>query len=197
MTISAAMPHATETRDIDVLICGSGSAGLCAATWLARYGLRCKIVDARSGPLEIGQADGVQVRSVEIFESFGIVEELLREGYHNIEVGFWVPKEDGGGISRARSAPATTPGLSHLPRVILNQARFNEMLLHLMKRFNNQDVDYGYRVLDVKVDESKVEDLKAYPVTVVTEKDGKEEKFNAKYVLVRFSLPLESSNNEL
>ena len=56
---------------VDVFICGSGSAGLCAATWLARYGLTCKIVDWRPGPLDVGQADGVQCRTVEVFDSFG------------------------------------------------------------------------------------------------------------------------------
>lgn len=73
---------------VDIFISGSGSAGLAAATWLARCRLRCKIVDSRSGPLIVGQADGVQVRSTKIFESFGIVEELLREAYYNVKVAF-------------------------------------------------------------------------------------------------------------
>lgn len=54
---------------VDVLICGSGSAGLCAATWLARHGIRCKVLERRDSPLALGQADGVQCRTVEIFES--------------------------------------------------------------------------------------------------------------------------------
>ena len=187
---------------VDVFICGSGSAGLSAATWLARCGVRCKIVDSRPGPLEIGQADGAQVRSVEIFESFGMVEELLRVGYHNVEVAFWNPDGKGAGVVRTRSAAATHPGLSHLPRVILSQARFNGMLLEAMKRFNGQEVDYGYKVLEVKVDEERANDPDAYPVAVVTEKDGKEEIFEAKYVLVHLLLSIgllsvfvESSSN--
>ncbi|MCJ1434802.1 hypothetical protein MMC27_004172 [Xylographa pallens] len=168
---------------VDVFICGSGSAGLSAATWLARCGVRCKIVDSRSGPLEIGQADGAQVRSVEIFEAFGIVDELLRVGYHNVEVAFWNPGEKGDGVVRTRSAAATHPGLSHLPRVILSQARFNGMLLKAMERFNGQEVDYGYKVLEVRVDEESASDPDAYPVSVVTERDGKEEIFEAKYAL--------------
>ncbi|KAI4155713.1 MAG: hypothetical protein LQ340_000802 [Diploschistes diacapsis] len=169
---------------VDVLICGSGSAGLCAATWLARCGIRCKVVDSRSGPLSIGQADGAQVRSVEIFESFGIVEDLLRAGYHNVEVAFWGPDGKGDSIVRMRTAAATHPGLSHLPRVILSQARFNGMMLEAMRSFNGQEVDYGYKVLEVKVDEEKAIDPDAHAVVVVTEKDGKEEIFEAKYVLV-------------
>ena len=176
---------------VDVLICGSGSAGLCAATWLARCGIKCKIVDARSGPLVIGQADGAQVRTTEIFESFGIGDDLLKAGYHNVEVTFWNQSQETGGVQRTRSAAATHPGLSHLPRVILSQARINGFLLDAMKRFNDQEVDYGHRVVGVNVDEERADDPDAYPVTVTTEKDGKEETFNAKYVLV--SLPPPSS----
>ena len=171
---------------VDIFICGSGSAGLCAATWLARCGVRCKIVDSRSGPLEMGQADGVQCRTVEVFESFGISEELLREAYHVLEVTFW--NSDGSGIVRTRRTADTMPGLSHNPHVILNQARVNYFLLEAMRRFNGQVVDYGYRVKGVQVDSGMTMDPDSYPVTVVTEKHGKEEIFQAKYVLVRLPL---------
>jgi len=77
------------------------------------------------------------------------------------------------------------PG-SHQPRVILSQARVHSMLLDAMKKFNGQTVDYGCRVLGVEVDGDQVDSADAYPVTVRVEKDGKEEKFKAKYVLVNF-----------
>lgn len=80
------------------------------------------------------------------------------------------------------------PGLSHQPHVILNQARVNSLLLDAMRRFNGQGVDYGYKVTGVEVDSRSSQDSDAYPVTVVTEKDGNEVEFQAKYVLVRFDL---------
>ncbi|KAJ6085778.1 hypothetical protein N7499_005407 [Penicillium canescens] len=99
---------------VDVLICGSGSAGLCAATWLARYGVRCKVLERRDGPMKMGQADGVQCRTVEIFESFGVSEELLREAYHVLEVNFWA--DNGAGVIKRTGRTADTqPGLSHQP----------------------------------------------------------------------------------
>lgn len=55
----------------DVLICGSGSAGLCAAVWLARHGVDYRVLERRPGALEVGQADGVQCRTVEVFDSLG------------------------------------------------------------------------------------------------------------------------------
>jgi phenol 2-monooxygenase len=170
-------------QNVDVFICGSGSAGICAATWLARYGLTCKIVDSRSGPLQVGQADGVQCRTVEVFDSFGIAEELLREAYHVLEVTFWSSDENGG-IFRSRRVPDRENGLSYQPHVILNQARINKLLLDAMRRFNGQEVDYGFMVKDVEVDSAKADDPEAYCVTVTTEKDGREDVFKAKYVLV-------------
>jgi phenol 2-monooxygenase len=90
-------------EQVDVLICGSGSAGLCAATWLSRCGVPCKVLDSRSGPLVMGQADGVQCRTVEVFESFGLAEDLLREAYHVLETVFWASDHDGGISRRSRT----------------------------------------------------------------------------------------------
>ena len=168
---------------VDVLICGSGSAGLCAATWLAKYGVRCKVLERRDGPMKMGQADGVQCRTVEIFESFGIGEEILREAYHVLEVNFWA--DNGlGAIERTGWTADTQPGLSHQPHVILNQARINGLLIDLMQKYNDQQIDYGYNVTNVKVDSTFAEDHDAYPVKVTAEKDGKTEIFAAKYALV-------------
>jgi phenol 2-monooxygenase len=56
----------SEPIKTDVLISGSGSAGLCAALWLARLKIPYLILEKRDGPLKIGQADGVQCRTVEV-----------------------------------------------------------------------------------------------------------------------------------
>src|ERR1700712_1799141 len=106
----------------DVVICGSGSAGVCAGAWLARHGIRCKILDKRSGPMELGQADGVQCRTVEVFDSFGMADELLNAAYHVLEVAFWASDGEAG-IKRTSRTADTQPGLSNFPHLILNQAR--------------------------------------------------------------------------
>ncbi|KAI9373350.1 FAD binding domain-containing protein [Aspergillus egyptiacus] len=164
-----------------VLIIGSGSAGLSAATWLARYNIPCTILERRAGPLELGQADGVQCRTVEIFESFGMGEELLREAYHVLEVAFWANEstENGDEIKRTGRTADTQPGLSHCPHVILNQARINELFIEKMGEFNGQGIEYGWDVKGVEVRDGSEE----YPVKVTAVKDGKEEIFEAKYAM--------------
>lgn len=171
-------------NNAEVLIVGSGSAGLSAATWLARYGIACKILEKSSGPMTIGQADGVQCRTVEVFESFGISEDLLKESCHVIEVAFWSTDDTTGQLHRQRTTVDTEIGLSHQPHVILNQARLNGMLIGEMKRSNSQEIDYGYLVKSVEVDEAASSNPDSYCVQVIAEKDGIEHAFRAKYVLV-------------
>lgn len=147
----------------------------------------------------IGQADGVQCRTVEIYESFGVGEELLRESYHVLEVAFWGPTTKETGIERKSRNPDTERGLSHMPHVILNQARMNGLMLGVMQKEKErrrkdtktsendktveQGIDYGWTVKSVNVDEQKVGDPEAYCCRVVAEKEGREQVWEAKYVL--------------
>jgi len=211
---------ASTTEPVDVLICGSGSAGLACALWLAIYNSEfCKpasqgvsnapspityrILESRDGPLTVGQADGVQCRTVEIYESLGLEHYLLREGYWVNEVCFWATEEatkiasthkvdaevDGNTIPmtdnhrrrivRTGRAADVQPGLSHQPHLILNQARINNLMLEKIHEMSKMTVDYGRKVLDVVVDK----DDEDYPVKVVAEKDGQKEIYRARYVM--------------
>jgi phenol 2-monooxygenase len=168
------------TIETDVVICGSGSAGICAAVWLAQAGVRFRLLERRPGPLEVGQADGVQCRTVEIFESFGISEELLREANHITELTFWSEDPKTGRLVRTSRAPDTPNGLSHQPHVILNQAKINHMLLDKMQYFApQQPVDYNHIVTNVgETDDDE------YPLYVQATNEGKQKRFKTKYILV-------------
>ncbi|HNY48680.1 MAG TPA: FAD-dependent monooxygenase, partial [Casimicrobium sp.] len=65
---------------VDVLIAGTGPAGLCLAAQLARVPtIRTLVVESKLGPMEKGQADGISVRSMEMFQAFGFAEKFMRE----------------------------------------------------------------------------------------------------------------------
>ncbi|KAK0623750.1 FAD binding domain-containing protein [Immersiella caudata] len=171
-----------KTQSVDVLICGSGSAGLCAAVWLSRYNINYKILERRSGRLQIGQADGVQTRTVEIFDSFGIADPLLKEAYHVLEISFWSPDDSDkdGGIKRKRYAADKETGISHQPHVILNQAKLNELMIGLLDAGEAGEGRIGY---GVEVKGVVVEGEGGFPVRVDVVEEGSEKVYRAKYVL--------------
>lgn len=66
----------------DLLIIGAGPAGLMAATWAARLGLNARIIDKRGTKVFNGQADGLNPRTQEIFDSFGFADRVWKESNH-------------------------------------------------------------------------------------------------------------------
>ena len=61
-----------------------------AALWASRCGIDFRIFDKRPEQNFNGKADGLQCRSMEIFESFGFVQRVEDECVHSIEMCFWV-----------------------------------------------------------------------------------------------------------
>jgi 2-polyprenyl-6-methoxyphenol hydroxylase-like FAD-dependent oxidoreductase len=66
--------------DVTVLVVGAGPTGLLLAAELHRRGVECRVIDANPAPLHWDRATIVHPRSLEVFESLGIVEPLLAVG---------------------------------------------------------------------------------------------------------------------
>lgn len=131
---------------VDVLIAGSGPAGLILATQLSKFpNIVTRILERRSGPLLMGQADGVACRTVEMFNAFGLADRLLREAYWVNETVFWRPDaSDRGSITRTGRVQDTEDGLSEFPHLIVNQARIQDYLLESMEKSSRRLVpDYS------------------------------------------------------
>jgi 2-polyprenyl-6-methoxyphenol hydroxylase-like FAD-dependent oxidoreductase len=64
----------------DVLICGAGAAGLSLAIDLARRGVDFRLIEKADEPFHGSRGKGIQPRSLEIFEDYGIVDRLFATG---------------------------------------------------------------------------------------------------------------------
>jgi phenol 2-monooxygenase/3-hydroxybenzoate 4-monooxygenase len=154
---------------VDVLIVGCGPAGLTLAAQLAAFpDLSTCIVEQKDGPLQLGQADGIACRTMEMFEAFDFSERVLKEACWINEVTFWKPDEkQPENIVRHGRVQDTEDGLSEFPHVVLNQARVHDFYLEAMRNSPNRLAPhYARRVLDVAVDRAASD----YPVTVRLER---------------------------
>ncbi|KAF2748808.1 phenol 2-monooxygenase [Sporormia fimetaria CBS 119925] len=103
------------------------------ATWMARCGINARIVDKRSTKIFAGQADGLQLRSLEILDSFGFADRALKEANHMLEN----PGPDGR-LRRSDRLPDVLPGLSRFTEIVLHQGRVERFFLdHIKKHSKN------------------------------------------------------------
>ena len=112
-------------EQVDVLIVGAGPAGMLAAAQLAQFpDINTRVVDRRSGRLEVGQADGIQPRSVETFQAFGFADRIVAEGCLIVETAFWKPDPAAPArIVRTSRVLEDPNGVSEFPHITVNQAR--------------------------------------------------------------------------
>lgn len=190
--VHTAAPQVRDTsgalpETVDVLIAGCGPAGLCLAAQLANVPeIRTMIVEPKLGPMEKGQADGISVRSMEMFQAFGFAEKIKRESVWINESTFWTPDPDNPAhIHRAGRVQDVADGMSEMPHILMNQARIHEFYLDIMRNAPTRlEPDYGLQVVAVDVDPESTE----YPATVTLEwtdpeREGQRETVRAKYVV--------------
>ncbi|KAH6954216.1 hypothetical protein DER45DRAFT_646022 [Fusarium avenaceum] len=154
-----------HTSKVDVLIIGAGPSGLMLATWMARMGVTTRIVDRRFDRLNSGQADGLQSRTFEIFDSLGFGQDIWREANHMLEIRFWNP-DNNQNLYRSDRMVDTKPGLSRFQQATLHQARIEDYLLNYIEKYSNIGVEYGMMPESLEVEPGLVEG-DDYPISVV------------------------------
>ncbi|KAE8396098.1 FAD binding domain-containing protein [Aspergillus alliaceus] len=163
------MPGALASKEdhVDVLIVGAGPAGLMLANWLSRFDVKTRIVDKRGTKLRIfnGQADGLQCRTLEIFDSFDFAHRAWRESNHMLEICLWNPDQDGI-LRRSDRIPDTIPGISRFQQVVLHQGRIERFFLDSIKEHSDIIVERGVLPTTFEFDESKPAEFNDYPISV-------------------------------
>lgn len=150
---------------MDVLIVGSGPAGIIATAQLAQFpGVVTRTIERRGGRLTVGQADGIQARSIETFAAFGFAEQVRQEAFQITEMVFWKPDPDRPEhVARSAVTIDDEHGMSEFPHVAVNQARVIDYFTEYARNSPARgDIDYGYELVDLEVQKDG-----DYPVRVV------------------------------
>ena len=157
--------HEPLPDKVDVLIAGTGPAGLCLAAQLAQFPeIDTMIVERMSRNIVKGKADGINTRTMEMFEAFGFAEKVKRETYWVNQTAFWMPDPaDPARIKRVGRVQDVADDSSEMPHILINQARLHELFLEVMRNAPARlEPDYGWEVVGLTVDPATDD----HPVTV-------------------------------
>ncbi len=172
--------------EVDVLIVGSGPAGMLAAAQLAQFpNITTRLVERRDGRLVLGQADGIQARSVETFQAFGFAEQITAEAFWLTEMNFWRPDtENPTHIVRGGRAVDDEMGISEFPHLIVNQARVLDYFADVAANSPSRlTPDYGWEFKTLEVADEGEYPVKVTLIRSAGPDEGTERIVHAKYVV--------------
>jgi len=156
------------TQETDILIVGAGPVGLMCAYLGQLCGLRTMVIDKSLGPLEVGRADALNARTLQLLEIADLFDELYPLGKTCNTSSVW---SGGKFISRQSSWWEELEGCMHKHFLMLGQS-FVEKLL-----------DKKLIELDAAVKrETSVEDVQVIPETCIT-KLSNGETIHSKYII--------------
>ena len=150
---------------VDVLIAGTGPAGLCLAAQLSQFPeIETMIVERMPNNIIKGKADGINTRSMEMFQAFGFAEKIKRETYWVNQTAFWMPDPNKPEhIRRVGRVQDVADDSSEMPHILINQARLHELFLEVMKNSPSRlEPDYSWEIQSLTID-TNTDD---HPVTV-------------------------------
>lgn len=174
----------TQIEKREVVVVGAGPAGLMLKLLLARYGLSddsVLCVDAKPSTLKSGQADGIQPRTLEVFKSLGLVDELLADGCHMEEVAFWNPSSNKEEIiERTSIVPDVSIPARYNFEITIHQGRIERILQTDLQRYSKAGIQRNTKLLDVRIDETGDSE---FPVVAELETDGQRRTVRTKHLV--------------
>lgn len=154
----------------DVLIVGAGPTGLVLALWLAKQGVKVRIIDKTDGPGTTSRALAVQARTLELYRQLDLTEEVLAKGHKVPGINLWVE-----GKKKARVAFETiAEDLTPYGPFIYPQDQHERLLIEHLE------------ALGVSVERSTellgFSDTGDHVVATLRRADGREERCEAEYL---------------
>ena len=124
-----------------VLIAGAGPTGLTLALDLARRGISFRLIDAAASPFVGSRGKGIQPRTLEIFEDFGVIDAILATGmlYPRVRIHLGPFSLPAGSLAPSRKP---TEGVPYPNLWMVPQSRTEQILRERLAEFGGQ-VEYG------------------------------------------------------
>jgi 2-polyprenyl-6-methoxyphenol hydroxylase-like FAD-dependent oxidoreductase len=140
--------------DIQVLIVGAGPTGLALACDLARRGVHFRIVDKAEAYFIGSKGKGLQPRSLEVMDDFGIVNQVVQNGKFHVPFRGY----DGAKVLGERDPHQgryPTPSTPYASPLLTPQWRVEEALRGLLER-NGGRVELSTELIALEQDEDSV-----------------------------------------
>ncbi|KAF9479527.1 hypothetical protein BDN70DRAFT_993405 [Pholiota conissans] len=175
----------------DVLIIGAGPSGLMAAQALGRLGIDVTVIERRAPGEAYGNADGLQPRTLEIWQGYGMLETIAAKGTRMIAmVGYERSKSTG---CLVRSQPSSNVVVSsRYPYEITASISDIEATLRESAEKAHVKFIHSSWPVSLEIDESKSHDkctADEFPVKVTVEtacsagEDNRHRTISSKYVV--------------
>ncbi len=160
------------TSDAQVLVVGAGPTGLVLALWLARSGVRVRIVDKVAEPGTTSRALAVQARTLEFYRQLGIAERVVGAGLKFGAVNLW---SRGRHVARLKLGDLGR-GESPFPFVLIFPQDEHERLLIDELHRAGVEVERPTELLDF-------DEVDGHVVARLRHADGQEERCTAEYLV--------------
>jgi 2-polyprenyl-6-methoxyphenol hydroxylase-like FAD-dependent oxidoreductase len=115
----------TTTTETEVLIVGAGPTGLVLALWLARRGIRVRIIDKAAEPGTTSRALVVHARTLEFYRQAGLADAVVEQGLRFDVINIWLRRTP---VGRAVLGDMGK-GLSPFPYLVIFPQDEHERLL--------------------------------------------------------------------
>jgi 2-polyprenyl-6-methoxyphenol hydroxylase-like FAD-dependent oxidoreductase len=119
------------TQSADIVIIGAGPVGLMCAYLAELSGLNTVIIDQSEGPLQVGRADALNARTLQLLELAGLFDELYPLGKTCNTSSVW---ENGKFISRQSSWWDELEGCFHRHFLMIGQSYLEKILDDKLKK---------------------------------------------------------------